>query len=141
MPLIAAKSAVLGDAHSNYALFPGAGATTRLPRKIGPNNAKFFMYTGEMGTADEWKTMGLVSQVLPDEGFIDSITKLAKKLAAKSPLVLSRMKQALNDGLEQSPAVSLRYERALGQLHHLSADRVEGLAAFKEKRTPQFQGK
>jgi enoyl-CoA hydratase/carnithine racemase len=139
--VIATESARIGDAHSNYALFPGAGATVRLPRKVGLNNAKFLMFTGDMRPASEWKALGLVSQVVADDGFIDAVSALATKLATKSPLVLARMKQALNDSVDQPAAVALRYERALSNLHHFSADRTEGLAAFKEKRAPQFQGK
>lgn len=139
--VVATESAVIGDAHSNFALFPGAGASVRLPRKIGLNNAKLVMFTGESSPASEWKAMGLVNQVFPDSEFIESVTNLAGKLAIKSPLVLARMKQALNDALDQPVSVGLRYERALSNLHHLSADRAEGLAAFREKRPPRFEGK
>jgi enoyl-CoA hydratase len=139
--VFAAESAVLGDSHSNYALFPGGGATVRLPKKVGINNAKLVMFTGESRPASEWKAMGLVSQVVPDAGFLDAVAIAAKKLAIKSPLVLARMKQALNDSLDQPAPIALRYERALSNLHHSSADRAEGLAAFKEKRAPRFQGK
>lgn len=139
--VIAAESARLGDAHSNYALFPGAGATVRLPRKVGLNNAKLLMFTGDMHPASEWKALGLVNQVIADEGFVAAVSALATKLAAKSPLVLARMKQALNDALDQPLSIGLRYERALSNLHHFSADRVEGLTAFKEKRAPRFTGK
>ena len=138
--VIAAESARIGDAHSNYALFPGAGATARLPRKVGLNNAKLLMFTGDMHPAGEWKALGLVNLVVPDDGFIGAVEALAKKLAAKSPLVLGRMKQALNDALDQPLSIGLRYERALSNLHHFSADRVEGLAAFKDKRAPRFTG-
>jgi enoyl-CoA hydratase/carnithine racemase len=139
--VIAAESARLGDAHSNYALFPGAGATVRLPRKVGLNNGKLLMFTGDMYPASEWKAFGLVNMVVADDSFISAVEALAKKLATKSPLVLGRMKQALNDSLDQPLSIGLRYERALSNLHHFSADRVEGLAAFKEKRAPKFQGK
>lgn len=139
--VIAAESAVLGDAHSNYAMFPGAGGTVRLPRKIGLNNAKHLMFTGDMPVAREWLAMGLVNQVIADEDLIDAVSALASKLAGKSPLGLAKMKQALNDSLDQPAHIGLRYERALVNLYSHSADRIEGLAAFREKRTPHFQGK
>lgn len=139
--VIAVESAALGDAHSNYAMFPGGGITARLPRKIGINNAKHLMFSGEMPAAREWLRLGLVSQVAPDGQLEESVTALADKLATKSPLVLARMKQALNDSLDQPLPVALRSERALSNLHSYSADRVEGLAAFREKRAPHFQGK
>jgi enoyl-CoA hydratase/carnithine racemase len=139
--VVAAESAVLGDAHSNYAMFPGGGATVRLPRKIGMNNAKYLMLTGETLPAREWMALGLVSQVVADGELHDSVAELAERLASKSPLVLARMKQAMNDSLDQPLPIGLRYERALCNAHSYSADRVEGLAAFREKRRPQFEGR
>jgi enoyl-CoA hydratase/carnithine racemase len=139
--VVATESAKIGDAHANYALFPGAGATVRLPRKIGLNNAKLVMFTGESQPASAWKAMGLVSEVFPDAEFLESVKQLASKIATRSPLVLARMKQTLNDALDHPVAVGLRYERLVSNLHHTSFDRAEGLTAFREKRPPQFQGK
>jgi enoyl-CoA hydratase/carnithine racemase len=139
--VVAAESAVLGDSHSNFAMYPGAGATVRLPRKIGLNKAKYLMLTGETPPAREWMALGLVSQVVAADDLHRSVAQLADKLASKSPLVLARMKQALNDSLDQPLPIALRYERALCNVHSYSADRVEGLAAFREKRTPQFEGR
>ena len=138
--VIAAESAVLGDAHSNYALFPGGGATARLPRKVGLNNAKHLMFTGEMRAAREWQALGLVSQVAADAELANVVSAIADKLATKSPLILARMKEALNDALDQPLQIALKRERDLSELHSLSFDRAEGLAAFREKRTPRFEG-
>jgi enoyl-CoA hydratase len=139
--VVAAESATLGDSHSNFALFPGGGATVRLPRKIGLNNAKYLMLTGERPTAREWQAFGLVSLVVADDDLHESVERLAEKIASKSPLALARMKQALNDSLDQPVPIGLRYERALNHSHSYSADRAEGLTAFREKRTPQFEGR
>ena len=79
-----------------------------------------------------WNGAGVFGQ--PEE-------KLLERFVPPILPELARMKQALNDARDHPAQVALRYERALSNLHHFSADRVEGLAAFKEKRAPKFQGK
>jgi enoyl-CoA hydratase len=138
--VIAARSARLGDAHANYAMFPGAGATVRLPRRIGLAKAKLLMFSGTLWSADESCRAGLVDQVVPDEDLPAATHGLASLIASKSPLVIARMKEALGDSLDQPPEVGMRRERALNELHATSADRREGLAAFREKRAPNFTG-
>jgi enoyl-CoA hydratase len=138
--VVAARSARLGDAHANYAMFPGAGATVRLPRRIGLAKAKFLMFSGVLWSADESCRAGLVDEVVPDEDLLPAAHRLAGLFAGKSPLVIARMKEALVDALDQPPEIGLRRERDLNELHALSADRREGLAAFREKRTPRFTG-
>ncbi|MBT2587155.1 enoyl-CoA hydratase/isomerase family protein [Arthrobacter sp. ISL-95] len=139
--VVAAESAVIGDSHSNFAMFPGAGVTVRLPRKIGLNNAKYLMFTGQTQTAREWVAYGLVNEVVADDELVGSVERLADTISSKSPLVLARMKQALNDSLDHPVSTGLRYERALSAAHSYSFDRVEGLSAFREKRVPQFEGR
>ncbi len=138
--VIAARSARLGDAHANYAMFPGAGATVRLPRRIGLARAKLLMFSGALWSAEEACRFGLVDQVVPDEDLLPAAHGLAALFASKSPLVIARMKEALGDSLDQPTEVGLRRERDLNELHALSADRREGLAAFREKRAPKFTG-
>lgn len=138
--VIAARSARLGDAHANYANFPGAGATVRLPRRIGLAKAKFLMYSGVLWSAEESLQAGLVDQVVADDDLLPAAYRLAALFAAKSPLVIARMKEALGDALDVPPEAGLRRERDLNELHALSADRREGLVAFREKRAPKFTG-
>lgn len=136
--VIAAKSAKLGDAHANYGLIPGGGGSVRLPRKIGPTRAKYLMFTGEFWDATELERMGLVNQVVDDDALEDAVAVLAARLAEKSPLGLKLMKQLTDDGLDQPKDTALRNELMAIAVHSRSQDWAEGLAAFAEKRKPDF---
>jgi enoyl-CoA hydratase len=138
--IVAATGAKLGDMHANYAMFPGGGASVRLTRRIGAPKAKTLMWWGESITADEALAMGLVDRVVPDDKLAEIVNGMVAKLAGKSPLVLRRMKAAINEGLELPLRAALRWERDLNELHGHSRDRAEGLLAFKEKRPPSFTG-
>lgn len=138
--IFAAASAKLGDMHANYALFPGGGASVRLARRIGAANTRKMMFWGEMQSAEEAQAMGLVDTVVADEKLTATVNEMVGKLANKSPLVLRRMKAAINQGLEIPLRAALRWERDLNELHSHSRDRAEGLLAFKEKRAPRFTG-
>jgi enoyl-CoA hydratase len=139
--VIAAAGARLGDAHANYGLLPGGGASVRLPRKIGANRAKYLIFTGDFVAASDPMWTGLVNSVVPDGELDQAVTELVDKLAARSPLGLSRMKQLVNDGLEQPSSTGLRLELLASALHAHSDDMTEGLRAFEEKRSPQFSGR
>ena len=139
--VIAAESARFGDAHANYGLLPGGGGSVRLPRKIGATRAKYLMYTGEFVSAGSMESAGLVNQVVEDAELDAVVDTLVKTMAAKSPLGLRRMKTLVNDGLEQPAEVALRQELLMTALHQHSEDIREGLAAFQEKRAPQFTGR
>lgn len=138
--VIAVENAKFGDAHANYGLVPGGGNSVRLPRKIGPTRAKQLIFTGAFMPARQMLDWGLVNLVAPDHGLTQAIAELVASLADKSPIGLRRMKRMVDDGLEQSRDAALRYELALNAQHAASYDRVEGLAAFAEKRKPQFKG-
>jgi enoyl-CoA hydratase/carnithine racemase len=138
--VIAAESAKLGDAHANYGLIPGGGSSVRLPRKIGPTRAKALMFTGEFLPARELMAMGLVNEVVPDGELTAAVERFVAKLANKSSLGLARMKQLVDDGLNQSQDTALRLELVAFNLHATSEDMQEGLEAFEQKRTPQFKG-
>jgi enoyl-CoA hydratase/carnithine racemase len=139
--VIAAKSAKLGDAHANYGLIPGGGGSVRLPRKIGPTRAKYLMFTGEFLNAAELERMGLVNQVVDDDALEDTVAALAARLSEKSPLGLKLMKQLTDDGLDQPKDTALRNELMAIAVHSRSLDWAEGLAAFAEKRKPDFTGR
>ena len=137
---IAAESARIGDAHANFGVFPGAGGTAVLPRRIGPTAAKYLLFTGDTMAAADLVPLGLVNRVVPDGELVAEVDKLASSIASKSPLVLRRMKQAVADGLDQPQATALRLERLVLDAHRHSHDIREGLAAFVGKRKPEFKG-
>jgi enoyl-CoA hydratase len=139
--VIASEGARLGDGHANFGLLPGGGASVRLPRKIGPTRAKYLLFTGELVPAGDLIQAGLVNEVAPDGQLEAAVDCLVAKLATKSPLGLRRMKELVDDGLEQTKETALRLELLAGGLHTHSYDMQEGIAAFNSKRKPEFQGR
>ena len=139
--VVAAKSARLGDAHSNFGVFPGAGGAAVLPKKIGITRAKYLLFTGEAISADEMMAYGLVNRVVADDALEESVQTLADKLSQKSSLVLSRMKRVANESMDLPQPAALRNELLTLRDHLRSYDMQEGIAAFREKRTPEFKGR
>lgn len=138
--IVAGEDVVIGDMHAKYGLFPGGGATVRLARRVGLSQAKLLMLIGETIPATEARAIGMVDILAAKDGIGAAIDALAAKLASKSPLLLKRMKTALNSYLEVPQQFGLRWEEDLAQLHRHSDDHAEGLRAFDEKRAPKFTG-
>jgi enoyl-CoA hydratase/carnithine racemase len=139
--MIAAARAKLGDMHANYSMFPGGGASVRLTRRIGAAQAKRLMLWGETISAPQALEIGLVDMVANDSELQTTIDDLVSRLVDKSPLVLRRMKSAINRASEMNTRLALEWERDTNELHSHSHDRAEGLLAFSEKRKPQFLGR
>ncbi|GAA4338312.1 enoyl-CoA hydratase/isomerase family protein [Variovorax defluvii] len=138
--VVASERAVFGDAHANYGLLPGAGGSVRLPRKIGPNRAKYLMYTGATVPASLMRDWGLVHSVVAPERLEHEVQALTDSLSGKSPLGLARMKHLVDNGLDLPLDQALRAEQAVVLAHNSSHDRNEGLAAFAARREPVFNG-
>ena len=136
--VIAAHPARFGDAHANYGLLPGGGGSVRLPRKIGEARAKHLMMTGGTISAAEMKEAGLVTQLVAPEDLIAAAQALVESLAEKSRPGLAYMKQLVRAAQDSSLEVGLRQELEAMAAYALSNDIVEGLAAFREKRKPDF---
>jgi len=137
---LASGKARFGLPQVAHGRIPVDGGTQRLPRIVGQGKALELLLTGDMITADEALVIGLVSQVVPPEALVEETGKLAETVAAKGPIALRYLKEAVNKGLDMTLEQGLRLEADLYFLLHTTADRTEGIKAFQEKRPPKFKG-
>ncbi|MGP8080203.1 MAG: enoyl-CoA hydratase/isomerase family protein [Dehalococcoidales bacterium] len=137
---IAAQNAHFGLPEIEAGLIPSDGGTQRLPRIIGRGKALELILTGEIIGAEEALEIGLVTKVVPSESLNTEIDTLAKAMAAKAPVSLRYIKEAINKGLELTMEQGLRLEADLYFLLHTTGDRTEGINAFQQKKPPEFKG-
>jgi len=137
---LASATARLGQPEVNLGFPPGGGATQRLSRLVGVGQAFKLIYSGEMINADEAWRIGLVEEVVAADRLMARARELAASIAAKSPVALQLIKEAIQASLELPLAEGLRLEAALFGVAFASDDRREGVRAFLEKRRPVFRG-
>ncbi|MFQ5996777.1 MAG: enoyl-CoA hydratase/isomerase family protein [Dehalococcoidales bacterium] len=138
---IASDNAKFGQPEINLGIMPGNGGTQRLPRLVGKGRAMEMILTGELIDAHEAYHIGLVNRVVPQTELMSNVRELANKLAAKSPLAIKLVKNAIHVGLDMNLNDGIQYESRLFAIVCGSQDKQEGVAAFLEKRPPRFQGK
>jgi enoyl-CoA hydratase len=139
--IVAGESARFGQPEIELGVIPGAGGTQRLTRAIGKSRAMEMVLSGQPIDAREALRLGLVSRVVPDELLVDDALDLAALIATKSPLAVRVAKEAVNAAYEMSLTEALAHERRLFYLLFASDDQKEGMAAFLEKRKPNFSGR
>lgn len=137
---IAAQNAHFGLPEIEAGLIPSDGGTQRLPRIVGRGKALEMILTGETIDAAEALEIGLVTKIMPAESLMPEVEALAKAMAAKAPVSLRYIKEAINKGLDLTMEQGLRLEADLYFLLHTTGDRTEGIKAFQQKRTPEFKG-
>lgn len=120
--------------------FPFDGATQRLPRLVGSGRARELLLAGRLLSAAEALDIGLVNRVVPAGQLDDAVSALAAEIAAAAPIASRYAKEAVRAGADLTLEQGLRLEADLSILLHSTADRVEGLRAFDEKRPPVFTG-
>jgi len=138
---VAADSSKLGQPEINLGIIPGYGGTQRLPRLVGKGRAKWMILTGDVISAQEALRVGLVDFVVPAAELMDFTRELARRIASKAPLAVTWAKRSVNVGTETDLTAALAYEASQFGLICGTQDRVEGTAAFLEKRHPRFKGK
>ncbi len=139
--IVAGEGAKFGQPEISIGVIPGAGGTQRLTRAIGKSRAMRMILTGEPITAREAEAAGLVAQIAQDELVVEDALALAATIATKSPIALRLAKEAVNAAYEMSLTDALAHERRLFYLLFSSEDQKEGMAAFLEKRSPDFKGR
>ena len=137
--IIASSSAKIGQPEINLGVSPGAGGTQRLTRFIGKSKSMDMCLTGRMMDAKEAESIGLVSRVLEEDGFIDNVIEIAQQIAAKSLIATMMTKESVNRSYETTLSEGVRFERRLFHSMFATEDKTEGMAAFIEKRKPNFK--
>ena len=137
--IVCSRSAKFGQPEINLGVIPGAGGTQRLTRAIGKSKAMMMNLTGDMIDSQEAYASGLVAKVFEDEELVDEAMKIAKKIASKGKLAVQAAKEAVNAAEELPLEEGLRFERRLFHSLFATEDQKEGMAAFLEKRKPNFK--
>lgn len=137
---IAASHARLGMRDLVMGRFPWDGGTQRLPRLAGPAWARDMLLTGRLVDAAQALEIGLVNRVVDLGELAQESRRLAEAIAAGGPIAARYVKEAVTKGLDLSLAQGLRLEADLNFLLQTTADRAEGLRAFRERRCPRFNG-
>ncbi|KZX21579.1 enoyl-CoA hydratase-related protein [Rathayibacter tanaceti] len=139
--IVAADNAVFGFPETSIGIVPGAGGTQRIVRAVGKPMAMDLLLTGRRLTATEALASGLVSRIVPLTDLVGESRAIAERIAAGAPLATRMAKHAVLTAFDAPLTVGVAHERALSALIAASADRDEGLRAFRARDTPDFEGR
>jgi enoyl-CoA hydratase len=138
--IVASETAQFGQPETGLGIIPGAGGTQRLARAVGKAKAMDAILTGRFLDAQEAERAGLVARVVAREAWLEEAKAVARAIASKGPVAQRLAKEAVNRAFESTLETGLDFERKLLYLAFASEDATEGLAAFTEKRRPDFRG-
>ena len=136
--IIAADNAQFGQPEIKLGIIPGAGGTQRLTQAVGKSKSMDMCLTGRMMKSDEAERSGLVARVVPVAELLDTAVEIAQSIAKQSRLAVAATKEAVNKSFETSLAEGVRFERRLFHALFGTNDQKEGMAAFVEKRKPNW---
>ncbi len=137
--IIASDSAKFGQPEITIGTIPGAGGTQRLTRYVGKSKAMEMCLTGRLMDAAEAERSGLVSRIVAGEDLRGEAIKTAAKIAALSRPIVMMAKESVNRAYETTLAEGIRFERRVFHSTFATEDQKEGMAAFAEKRTPNWK--
>jgi enoyl-CoA hydratase/carnithine racemase len=139
--IVASETAEFGQPEIMLGIIPGGGGTQRLARTMGKQRAMEMVLTGRRITAQEAYRYGIVNQVAKKREWLDAALELAAVVARRPPIAARLGKQAVLAAEETALSAGLDHERRLYELAMATEDRLEGMAAFVEKRKPDFKGR
>ncbi|GGE78738.1 enoyl-CoA hydratase [Nesterenkonia cremea] len=137
--IIAGEGATFGQPEINLGVIPGMGGSQRLTRSVGKAKAMDMVLTGRHIGADEAERIGLVSRVVPDDQLQAEAEKAAGTIASKSKPASQMAKEAVSAAFESPMNQGLQFERRLFHALFSTEDQSEGMAAFSEKRSPEWK--
>ncbi|MFM8799630.1 MAG: enoyl-CoA hydratase [Tagaea sp.] len=139
--ILAADTAKFGQPEITIGTIPGSGGTQRLTRFVGKSKAMEMCLTGRMMDAAEAERAGLVSRVVPAAELMDEAIKTAAKIAGLSRPIVMMAKEAVNRAYETTLSEGVKFERRVFHATFATDDQKEGMAAFAEKRPPQWKNR
>jgi enoyl-CoA hydratase len=139
--IVAGEDAQFGQPEIKLGIIPGAGGTQRLARAVGKARAMELILTGRTFGARDAERWGLVTVVVPNEETFDAALDLGERIAAMPPVAVIAAKEAVERADELSLTAGLEFERRSFYMLFASEDQKEGMAAFIEKRPPEFRGR
>lgn len=137
--IIAADTAKFAQPEITLGILPGMGGSQRLTKLVGKSKAMEMCLTGRMIDANEALACGLVARVVPAAELLAEATKTAQKIAAQPVPAAMMVKESVNRALENGLSEGVRFERRLFHAVFATEDQKEGMAAFGEKRKPEFR--
>lgn len=137
---ICGEDAVFGLPETGLAIIPGAGGTQRLPRLVGRSAAKELIFTGRKFSSKDAVSLGLVNHCVPAGSAYSKALEIAREINQKGPIAVRMAKRAIDGGLEMDMESALSLEMECYEQLLNTQDRLEGLAAFAEKRKPVYKG-
>jgi enoyl-CoA hydratase/carnithine racemase len=138
---LAARSARLSEGYIRVGLVPGDGGCYYLPRLVGMAKALELMWTGDFIDADEAYRLGIANHVYSDEGFTEAWWAYARRLAEQPPINVRMIKRAAYQSARTDVRTALDLISSHMAVVHTTRDSAEAIAAFRERRTPSFEGR
>jgi enoyl-CoA hydratase len=139
--VLAGKSIRIGDTHVVVGITAGDGGAVLWPSLVGPQAAKYYLFTGEHVDAETAERLGLVFRVYEDDDLVDEALAMAARIASGAPYAIRTTKRAINRNLERISQDVMPFSLAVEGLAMKTEDQTEAVTAFAEKRQAQFQGR